>query len=320
MNKKGLIGAAALLLVLALLIVGYTVIKNRNGAEEAPTGVAVNTYNSADAVSFSFEKEDDSLSFTRDAKGYWHLADDEELPIFSSSASAMINALSGLTADREIISGEAPDYGFDEPSLTVEAKYQTGDKLSLVFGATNDFNGNVYLKDRTNGKVYLVSASAVTPFNVTRNGIIETDEMPLITAEDVTSLTVKDADGNEATVTDSAALNDGATIFLSLGFDPEGCRSALGEDRRTLGIAGDSFARINYKTETTVTNSDGTTSKVDVDETFTIYLGNETEYGGETYHYYTVPGSNIAYLADDASYYTLTRYATYTNTEEGETK
>lgn len=314
MNKKGLIGAAILLVILAALAVGYTLLKKSPAEETQEKTVTVNLRESKDAVGLSFTKDGASLSFETDANGIWHLTDDKDLPIFTSSVGSMAKAVSPLSADREIVAPDAPDYGFDEPSLTVEVRYSDNKTASLVFGATNDFNGLVYCKDKTSGKIYLVSAGVLSPFSVTRESLIDTDEMPLIEASDVTSLTVRDTDGNVSTVTDSAALTDGATIFLSLGFKPDGCRSAVGADRAALGIDTDgAYAEIAYKVKSTVYDADGNPSTVDGSETFRIYLGDETEYEGEKYHFYSVQGSSVIYLADDASYYTLTRYAAYVN-------
>ena len=314
MNKKGLIGAAILLVILAALATGYLLLRNSPEEQTEETGVTINSKEASDAVTLSFTKGDVSLAFEKDANGIWHLSDDKGLPVVASAVSSMANAVSTLEADREIVAPEAAEYGFEEPSLTVDVKYSDGVKASLVFGATNDFNGLVYCKDRANGKIYLVSASVLSPYDTKREAVIETDEMPLIEASDVTSLTVKDSDGNEATVTDEAALTDGATIFLALGFNATGCRSATGDDRAALGIDTDSaYAEIAYKTTSTVTDADGNTSTVEGTETFRIYFGDETEYEGETFRYYTIQGSSVIYLADEASYYTLTRYATYEN-------
>ena len=314
MNKKGLIGAAILLVILAALAAGYMLLKN--SAEESPgaDAVTVNAREEKDAVALSFTKGEESLSFETDANGIWHLTDDAGLPIFTSSVGTMAKAVSPLTADREIVAPDAPDYGFEEPSMTVEVRYSDNKTASLVFGATNDFNGLVYCKDKTSGRIYLVSADVLSPFGVTRDGVIDTDEMPLIEAADVTSFTVRDTDGNVSTVTDSAAVTDGATIFLSLGFDPKGCRSAVGGDRAALGIDTDSaYAEITYKVKSTVYDADGNPSTAEGTETFRIYFGDETEYNGEKYRFYSIQSSPTVYLADEASYYTLTRYATYIN-------
>ncbi len=320
MNKKGLIGAAILLAILAALAAGYMLLKKSPAEETQEKTVTVNARESKDAVALSFTKGDTSLSFETDANGLWHLSDDTGLPIFSSSVGSMAKAVCPLSADREIVAPDAPDYGFEEPSLTVVIGYSDGKKTSLVFGATNDFNGLVYCKDKESGKIYLVSEGVLSPFSVTRESVIDTDEMPLIEASDVTSLTVRDTDGNVSTVTDSAAVTDGATIFLSLGFDPSGCISATGADRAALGIDTDgAYAEIAYSVKSTAYDADGNPKTVEGTETFRIYLGDETEYEGEKYHYYSVQGSSVIYLADDASYYTLTRYATYINIDdEGE--
>ncbi len=320
MNRKGLIGAAVLLLILAALATGYMLLKKSPEEAQNASAVTVNEREAKDAVALSFTKDDTSLSFDTDANGIWQLSDDVGLPIFSSSVAGMAKAVSPLIADREIVAPDAPDYGFGEPSLTVEVRYSDNKTSSLVFGATNDFNGLVYCKDKASGRIYLVSADVLSPFGATRESVIDTDEMPLIEASDVTSLTVRDTDGNVSTVTDPAAVTDGATIFLSLGFDPKGCRSAAGDELTALGIGPDSaYAEITYKVKSTVNDAEGNPKTVEGSEAFRIYFGDVTEYNGEKYHFYSIQGSRIIYLADEASYYTLTRYADYKNIEnEGE--
>lgn len=336
MTKKTVITALCLLIVLAVLIVGYKLLKQKNEADEAASAeeaeeqvIRVNTYDSADMTSLSYAGVEDALSFGRDANGAWFLEDDPNFPITYSYVDNMANAVSGLAVSREIETEDDGSFGFDAPRLIIRGEYSDGETLRLIVGATNDFNGQVYLKDEVNGKIYLVESSFPDVFDKTRNDLMETDEYPDIDTDKLVSITVRNAAGDENTITEETSLADAASIFQRMTFSSDGAFYADDAKREECGISATdgAFAELAYKSDVSVTNDDGSMSTVQVDDSLKLVFGKshvETETDDEgnvtesTYYYYTTPSSFIVYSTTEAVYEELMRYATYTPPAETE--
>ncbi len=327
MTKKTVITALSLLLVLALLIVGYTLLKNKNERDAAESdneqeaAVFVNIYDSSDLVSMTYSNKSGDLSFTKDANDAWHLKDDVNYPLDQTYVSNMANSICGLRAERAINSEESPEFGFESPVLKVAGEFKDGTQLSLTVGATNSFNGNVYLKDDVNSNMYLVESGFPGTFDYSMEDLMLTDTFPSIDNENLVSMTVTNSDGKQTTVTDSVGLKDSAEIFERLNFASENAFYCEADKMADYGIVeGGASAQLSYREKVSVTNDDGTMSSVMSDASFKIIFGDRhtvtesTSDGTESeqvYYYYTTPGSNIVYSAKEAVFAELMRYAEY---------
>ena len=314
MNKKALITIGVLILVLALLIVGYSLLKKNSGdAESAETEEAaehVVDLTSSDVTSLKFENENASLSLKKNSNDGWYFEDEPSLPVNSSLVGNMTNAIASLESKRTVETYDDTEYGFDAPVLTLSGSYGTGRLFSFTVGATNSFNGYAYLKDNNSGKIHMIDADFASVFNYTKDALILLDDFPTYNKEDITSFTVKNTDGAENTVTDEDSLADLTDLFEALTFSSENVEYAGPDEKKELGITSDSAAlTMNYKMTGSVTNDDGTTSSVSTDTSFKIVFGNLTEIDSENYFAYTTPGSNLSYFCPEAVYHEIMRYA-----------
>ena len=336
MTKKTVIIALALLLVLALLIVGYTMLKDKNERDaeqeqidEQTKAVYVNNFEAENMKTLSYTTGETSLSFEKDANGSWKLSDDIFFPIDSSIVGNMANAVSSLRAERAIESEESPDFGFDEPVLKIDGEYSDGSKLSLCIGASNDYNGCVYLKDLAADKMYMVEDGLKTAFEHTKEDLMLIDEFPSINDDLLVSLEIKDADGKENTVTDKTGLKESAEVFRRLSFSADNAFYADDEKLSECGISVDSpHAFMTFGKQVSVTNDDGTMSTVVQIEEMKIVFGKshviqKTDDDGNvtesTYYYYTTEGNHVVYSVREAVYNELMRYSTYVAAEKADT-
>ncbi len=337
MTKKTVLISLSLLVVLALLIFGYTLLKNKNEreaeeseAEEQVKTIYVNDYEAEDMKKLSYTSGENSLSFEKDANGAWKLSEDMFYPVDSSYVDNMANAISSLRAERLIETEESPDFGFDSPTLMVSAEYSGGSKVELAVGATNEYNGNVYLKDLIANKMYMVESSLVAAFDYTKESLMLIDEFPSFRDDLLVSLEIKDADGTENTITDENGLTESAEIFRNLSFSSNNAFYASDDELKEYGItvSGSAHAYLTYGKQISVTNDDGTMSTVVQNEVCKMVFGNShvissTDDDGNVtenvYYYYTVEGSHIVYSVREAVYDELMHFSTYVAAESADT-
>lgn len=313
LTKKAIITSVCLLAVLALLIAGYTLLK-KSGEEEKTDGtVYVNKYLASDMTEISYSYEGaDAVTLTKTANDGWSLAGDEKLPLDSSVIGNMTNAVSNLAATRTVETDDTSEFGFDAPVLEVAGKYKDGVALSLTVGKANDIVGGVYLRDNVSGKIYLVGSGVASQFSKAREDLILIDNFPSFDDENLVSFNVKNKNGDKSTVTDKVGLTDLADIFRTLSFKAKGAIYADADIRESHGVTSSSASvTVNYKSPTYVTNADGTTSSVLSDASFELLFGNIFEKDGQNLCYYTIPGSSLLYVTDEATYGILMRYSTY---------
>ncbi len=313
------------------LYLGYSALKAKNDAAAETTGEAaeklipVTDFLPEDATHITYGTEDDVLSFEKNDEGAWRLSDEPGYPVNSGIVENMIDAVSGISAKREIDRDDDEAFGFAPASLSVTVTYKDGTKLSLDFGNENSYDGCVYLKDVTNTKNYLVDKSLKDVFDYTKETLMVTDTFPEIDNTKLNSMTVCDETGKVNVVTDATGLSDSASIFERMSFSSDGAEYCTPEERKARGITEDSaYAELSYKKKNTVSNDDGTMSEVWSDETLKLVFGDVVtkastdEDGNETLttsYYYSTPDSTVVYLASEASYEELMRYAAYTPAE-----
>ena len=169
MTKKALIACIIMAVVLAAFISVYLFItSDANKPEETGPSVVLNAKDKDEMVTLDFEKGDVSLSFIKDANGFWNFADEPTVAIYYAYVNNMASALTSFEPIQEIVGGNEADYGFDSPSLTVRCEYKNGAVYSAVFGTENEALGGVYMKEAKSGKIYLVESALISAFNETR--------------------------------------------------------------------------------------------------------------------------------------------------------
>lgn len=293
------------------------------------TGIPVTAKNASDITEISFEREDVTLRFTKDSEGQWQ-CEGSDLPMKASVIGNMVSSLSPLTAARDLGTEDPGTYGLDSPSLTVSAVYGE-EKVELVFGNINSFNSRIYLKNVTNGHIYLADSSVTDPFDRDFEDFVNTDSLPTgLYSDGVTAITVRDETGAENVISDETGIENAFSLIEAIDFSPKNCYHTDKSDYESYGISeSGAMIEITYKEDSDDTDdSDGTSSTPAATRHFTVLFGknHETEVtltddDGNSYpstaqtYYYTVSDGQLIYSLDTGAYEDLMELVSYVPTD-----
>ncbi len=341
-DKKKIISVISLVIVLSLFVTAFLVMKNYNDKNtiteettDQTTTIKVTEYLSDDVSKLKYTYEGKEYSFIKNTDGTWSLETDSLFPVKKTTVNVMATAISSIEAEKAVENGETETFGFDEPSLVVTGEFSDGSTITLTFGKTNAFNDLVYMKNNTDGKIYMVKSTVMSSFKVSETDLIETDSLPTDIQDDyINSLTVSDEVGTVNVIDPDMgmALSEAMDLFYKLEFPASRCIYTTEEGLADYGIGeSEAYVELSYQTPETVINEDGTSSSALADTSFKIIFGDswvrtETleDENGEPYvdevifHYYTIPGSTIVYSINDNDYEKLMAYAYFVYDEEAE--
>lgn len=304
--KKKTLPFVILLSLLILLIAGYVLLTNYNKdkadreaaeSESEDTSITVGSITSSDITAISYKTEELDISLELSG-GKWVIADDEKYPVDQTAVSSMLSAVTSITASRELESSDA-DFGLDTPSLMVTLT-ANGAEITLSLGNVNSYNSETYLS--YDGRVYMAVDTLSSVFAADKDELFAAEDTfpSAIDSDSVTSVTVRNAKGDEASVTDSEGIEDivyeaqkyfSFAILKGYGLDSDG----LAE----YGITDDSAS--------IVIEYDYNGAKA----TFEVLLGKNAD--GDCF--YAVPGGSVTYGIDTEGYDTVMSYAYYTPAE-----
>ena len=321
-KKKKILPLIALALVLGVLAGAYVILSRMDLNKDEPLvetpKITVIDKNASDAVELAYIKGNDSeLSFTCES-GTWYYDADRDFPLDQTKISSMVSAVSSVVASREL-DGDSGEYGFDAPSLTVVVKYSDSTEYTVKLGNVNSFNSSTYLMLQ-NSKVYLFTDKLTSSFNYTFRDLIVLDEPGGdIDNNYLVSMTVRNADGAENTITDGNGMDD----LLSTHNKTVDCEdwvqyAVTADELADYGIT-DSSARlmVNYKSAVAATDSDGNATTTRVPASYEVMFGGECEKDGENGEkipcvYYTITDSTIVYRMEKTDCDKIMAYLEYT--------
>ena len=171
-----------------------------------------------------------------------------------------------------------------------------------------------------NSKVYLFTDKLTSSFNYTFRDLIVLDEPGGdIDNNYLVSMTVRNADGAENTITDGNGMDD----LLSTHNKTVDCEdwvqyAVTADELADYGIT-DSSARliVNYKSAVAATDSAGNSTTTRVPASYEVMFGGECEKDGENGEkipcvYYTITDSTIVYRMEKTDYEKIMAYLEYT--------
>lgn len=301
--------------------------------ETENTEIPVTAKDASDITEISFEREGMTLRFIKNEDEEWQ-CEGSDLPMKSSVIGNMVSALSPLTAARELGTEDPGTYGFDSPSLTVNAVYGE-DKVELVFGNINSFNSRIYLKNVTSGRIYLADSSVTDPFDRDFEDFVNTDSLPSgLYSDGVTAVTVRDETGAENVISDETGIENAFSLIQTIDFSPENCYHTDKSDYESYGIStSGTMIEITYKEDQDDSDDSDGTSTPAATRHFTVYFGknHETEVtltddDGNSYpssvqtYYYTVSDGELIYSLEADVYEDLMELVSYVpeDTEDAE--
>lgn len=324
MKKRKNITLIAGIGVLAVLVIGYAVLKNQTSkTEEENPSVAVVKVNSDEIVGFSIEDKDSSLSFTKEENS-WYYESDREFPVDQDKISALLENFHELTATRVLDHAEnLEELGLANPSHTITLKKTDESETKIYIGSTNEATNTAYVyvnEDTSN--VYMVASAFPDSFQVKLYDLALGDTFPAITASTVTRYTLTKADAAFIIEKDGAS-NTGWSVT-----DWDGNVKSAGSSEvntRFSSIAGFSYAAfVDYKPQdlslygleqpqAVLTLDYEVKQETTVPKQLILLIGNTDESGNyyvktdTSQGVYTIAGDGIRQLLEDSasSYLTM---------------
>ena len=341
-RKNKLLPLIILLVVLAALITGYFLLAKYNsdkaaeeGASENVSTVEVLKKENAILTEITVTTEENSLNFLYENE-VWVYPADNTFPLNSDAVASMVTGMTDIKAV-SVVDTEGADvdsFGLSEPEMTVYAKYSDGSEYTFDFGILNSYNNYRYMQFTGSDNIYMVEATLSSNLDRELKSFFKSEVWKLqndaITASDVTSVVLETAGGQTATVEYAETIEILFNLLNDLDLsDWEDYYADEAEMAEKYGISptGDRVT-LNYTKETTVTASDGTTSTVEVPDSYTVYFGREFEIvDDETdateaeeeeeesekpiYFFYTQKGSSVVYSASKEKADEIFKYIDY---------
>lgn len=309
--------------VLAVLLAGYLILSHINAKkaeEEANTDtstIEVLKKSPSILTAFSYTVGGEKLEFSY-INDVWEYPADSTFPVDSSAVAKMVSGLTDIKAVSVVDTegAEVKEFGLEKPELLIEATYSDGTEYTLTFGIVNNYNSYQYMTVSGNDNIYLVESTVASPFGAELNDLYKNEIWKLqndaVTAEDVTSVVLETKDGEKVTVEYPETVEKLFNMVYKLNLSTwEDHYADEAEMKNTYGIYPQcDRVTLNYTKETSVTNKDGTASKVEVPAAYTVYFGYEFEVVEEAEtsateekkepemkFFYTQAGSSVVYSA-----------------------
>lgn len=166
-QKKQLIALCILLLICIVAWVGLTKWnksqEQKKQEEEEASKVTVTDVNTEDVNAFSYQYNNETLSFVKE-DDTWYYEADKSISLDQDTMETLIATTAQLTAEQEIKDYEdLSEYGLETPSNTITLT--TGDgTTTLLIGNKNDMLSQYYVKTDQSDSIYLAGSVVYTTY------------------------------------------------------------------------------------------------------------------------------------------------------------
>lgn len=166
-QKKQLIALCILLLICIVAWVGLTKWnksqEQKKQEEEEASKVTVTDVNTEDVNAFSYQYNNETLSFVKE-DDTWYYEADKSISLDQDTMETLIATTAQLTAEQEIKDYEdLSEYGLETPSNTITLT--TGDgTTTLLIGNKNDMLSQYYVKTDQSDSIYLAGSAVYTTY------------------------------------------------------------------------------------------------------------------------------------------------------------
>lgn len=166
-QKKQLIALCILLLICIVAWVGLTKWnksqEQKKQEEEESSKVTVTDVNTEDVNAFSYQYNNETLSFVKE-DDTWYYEADKSISLDQDTMETLIATTAQLTAEQEIKDYEdLSEYGLETPSNTITLT--TGDgTTTLLIGNKNDMLSQYYVKTGQSDSIYLAGSAVYTTY------------------------------------------------------------------------------------------------------------------------------------------------------------
>lgn len=263
-------------------------------------------------LSWTNEGETYALRLRADAGG-WFWEDYEELPLSNEAVATLVTALTDLTSPVRYEVADAAEradkYGLAADGDWITVYDSTNGRQTLYLGKTNDYNGRMYVcTAAAPDTVYMVDPAMRKSTALTPEDMVVEDTLPTVEAERFRGVklqqgdrtwsllrTTKTVDGEEKETW--SFLRDGAETEAGEQKDAETCAAVLADvvalrygeartfrcsERETYGVDEPPVATLTVYytfTNTTTDSESGEKHSMELQTSYTLYLGNLTEDG-----------------------------------------
>lgn len=166
-QKKQLIALCILLLICIVAWVGLTKWnksqEQKKKEEDEASKVTVTDVNTEDVNAFSYQYNNETLSFVKE-DDTWYYEADKSISLDQDTMETLIATTAQLTAEQEIKDYEdLSEYGLETPSNTITLT--TGDgTTTLLIGNKNDMLSQYYVKTNQSDSIYLAGSAVYTTY------------------------------------------------------------------------------------------------------------------------------------------------------------
>lgn len=200
-RKKNMFTLLVLCGVLLLGIGLYFIVPKGESEDEKgeteETSITVDTIDTEQVVEIEVQKSGKTAYHLTKEKKTWKFADDKSLPVDEDRISTLLDSVANVTATKEMeAAGDRSDYGIENPVLTICIR--TEDKTyQYKLGNEVPVEGGVYGISSDSEKIFCMSDSLLSTFDVEANSLIQKDTIPDITEDDMTAVKIVNKKGRD---------------------------------------------------------------------------------------------------------------------------
>jgi hypothetical protein len=262
--------------------------------------------NTVDRISYTVDGKAYRFALNEDATG-WVWDEDPSLPLDNLFFANMVTVCQSLTSTvrlTDVTAAELVDYGLGEDALRISFADAGSDERAYRVGAYNSYNGLRYFCMESDlSTVYMVDAAVADAFICTPYDMIALPALPTdITPANLVRLTLTPAegsqqkslvctyysggkaadetdvwyvsvDGGEETLLDDAMGDALSTALSTMAFSE--MVSYRADEQSAFGLDTPTVMTVDYKiTQNFQDDSTGKTTSVNLDKSFSMYLGN----------------------------------------------
>lgn len=316
-----------LLAVLALGVIAgaYVLVTSLTGektpdASDGVTPAKQNLTFEGDVADITYTYQNETVKLKKKDHG-WQKTDDSTFPVQTDAADAMASSLKSVSVLRAIDPTDADKalFGLTNPQLTITAKTADGTAVTYRIGIENKTLGGFYAMRGGDETVYLIADTMPPLFMGGLYSIANVDAYPQISSTNVIHVWLADGDRrmdlayhkggletcytsayewfDETNGTPKPVRSTAVTVLASdiTAFDPGVCVAHNPDEaaRAAYGLTGGAemactLRYLHYGTDETAEPTE---------ETFTLFIGKETEDGV----YVTWTGTAMVFLAEQSA-------------------
>ncbi|HIS27517.1 MAG TPA: DUF4340 domain-containing protein [Candidatus Pullilachnospira intestinigallinarum] len=252
MKKKRGLKIAGAILLLAVLIAVYLLLKNHNAQTEQEASsqeeesVEIAAVPAEDISRLTFEISGEDVSWVQKEDG-WSLESDSNFPVDQDQMDHLTDQLASVKADRTLENVEnLEEYGLNIPSNVIQVEETDGSSLTITIGNQNASTGDcyIYLNDDTK-TVYTVPSALQTVFSGGLYNFAEGEDYPGITSSTISRVSVEKKENSYTLQTDDSS-STGWEVTGQKGDEKEADATEAGTLQSTIaGLSFDNYYEYN---------------------------------------------------------------------------